>query len=170
MGDGLTYKKPDEPCAFIYDPETVQDCELQKEFAPCKSHIIHLLACNFGVQRPAEEGGFRQYPYGDFEAQGAVNSAYLEMLGRAPTPAEIQKWKKELNEKFLPADAIRKSIIASPEFERKFGKVPAEDLHKYRAKIWLDAFNKESAKPDWETLPAKERARRLFNAVSRRKK
>lgn len=167
IGDGLRYKLPDEPCAFIYDFETVKNCELQPEFKKSVSHIIHLLACNFGKRRE-DSGGFRMYGYGGFEAEGAIETAYLEMLCRKPASSELEYWNAKINEEKLSADAIRLELLKSAEFKRLFGDVKPCDLHCFRAKVWLDSYSEMSSKKEWALMGAKDRMNMLWLAVSGR--
>lgn len=169
IGDGLRYKLPDEPCAFIYDFETVKNCELQPEFKKSVSHIIHLLACNFGKKRE-DSGGFRMCGYGGYEAEGAVETAYLEMLCRKPNSSELEFWKSKISEEKLSADSIRLELLKTDEFKRLFGDVKPCRLHCFRAKAWLDSYAKLSAKEEWSAMGAKDRMNSLWREVSRRKK
>lgn len=167
IGDGLSYKLPDGPCAFIYDFETVKGCELQPEFKKSVSHIIHLLACNFGKKRE-DLGGFRMYGYGDFEAEGAIETAYLEMLCREPSLSEFEYWKAKINDERLSADAIRLELLKSGEFKKLFGDVKPCDLHCFRAAVWLNSFSELSAKKEWALADAKDRMNMLWRSVSGR--
>jgi len=139
LGDGLNPKKrPHEPVAFVYDPETVEDIELQKEFVKCDPHITHLLRCNHG---PEDELGYRIYPYGDAEAKAVASAAYLEMLGRPIDAAGLEQSVKELQANAVNADGLRRRLMASTEFKGKFGYVAPEQLHPYRNKLWFGICN-----------------------------
>ncbi len=154
-GDGLHYKKTDEPTAFIYDPETVKNCDIQKEFKPVESNMIHLLACNFGKRRN-EGKGFRMYPYGTAEGIGVCQTAFQEMLGRLPNEKELEENTLWLDEEKLPADALRQKLMASNEFTRKYGKIAPENLQEFRTTKWLetiDAVQKDYLKKN-KTLPS----------------
>lgn len=169
IADGLTYKAPDEPCAFIYDEKTIKNCKLQKDFKKSQSHIIHLLACNFGKQRP-DRNMFREYTYGESEAEGVIETAYLEMLTRKPTQKEFDFWKEKINKEFLPADAIRKELIKTDEFVKRFGEIEEDKMHEYRKLIWLEAYSKESQRGDWQNLSAKGKFERIWKQILQRTK
>ncbi len=157
-GEGLNVKRPpDEPGPFLYDDKNIKNCTLQKEFKPAKRHLLHLLRCNHGK---SNELGYRIYAYGEHEVKAVVNAAYLEMLGRKPTRKEMQSQINWLQETQSTADQLRRNLMESKEFKKRFGKVASEDLHIYRIELWfniLDAINQEYKKkrgvaPDAKTL------------------
>lgn len=139
IADGLSpTNRAHEPAAFVYDPKTVFDTELQAEFVPCNPHIDHLLRCNHG---PQDEKGYRIYPYGDAEAVAVVKAAYLEMLGREADEGGIKENVAFLQANTLNADGIRRRMMASEEFKSRYGTVAPEDLHVYRTKLWFGLCN-----------------------------
>jgi hypothetical protein len=136
--DGLSPEnRAHEPTAFVYDPATVERVELQEEFVPCDPHIEHLLRCNHG---PKDAQGYRIYPYGDAEARAVVEAAYLEMLGRSAESQELRESMERLQANTLNADSLRRQLMGSEEFQRRFRAVSPEDLHDYRTQLWLDLY------------------------------
>lgn len=129
---------PDGPAAFIYDPETVIDCELQPEFVPAERHIEHLLRTQHA---PENEYGYQMHDYGDAEVRAVVKSAYLEMLGRPADKSGLKAKAKMLRQKKMNADGLRRQMMASMEFKNRFGHVPPEQLHPYRYGVWLGICN-----------------------------
>jgi len=139
IADGLSStNRAHVPIAFVYNPETVFDSELQDEFVKCHPHIDHLLRCNHG---PKDEKGYRIYPYGDAEADAVVKAAYLEMLGREADEGERKENVTLLQSNTLNADGIRRRIMGSAEFKNCYGDVASEDLHLYRTKLWFGICN-----------------------------
>jgi len=130
--------RPHEPAAFVYDPDTVQEVRLQKDFVKCDPHIEHLLRCNHG---PEDEMGYRIYKYGDAEVEAVIQTAYLEMLGRPVDDAGLKMNIERLQSNKLNADGLRRRLMASSEFKNKFGYVPPEDLHPYRNRLWFGICN-----------------------------
>jgi hypothetical protein len=157
IGEGLNAKKPpDEPGAFLYDPATTTNSNLQKEFKPCERHLLHLLRCNHG---PRNELGYRIYKYGEHEVEAAIGAAYLEMLGREPKSKELQAEINWLQEKMRTADELRRKLMETEEFRGKFGVVASEDLHPYRIGMWmkvLDEIRREHLKKTGRMPSAKE--------------
>jgi hypothetical protein len=100
----------------------------------CDPHIEHLLRCNHG---PKDELGYRIYPYGEAEAEAVVQAAYLEMLGRSASEAELRQSVAMLQANTLNADGLRRRLMESAEFRKHFGRVAPEDLHPYRTRLWL---------------------------------
>ena len=158
IAEGLSPKlPPDEPAGFLFNPDRVTNCKLQKEFAPCKKHLLHLLRCNHGK---TNELGYRIYTYGDYEVRAVINAAYLEMLRREPSQKEMEDNIEWLQNSKSTADDLRRKLIAADEFKNKFGAVTPDSLHTYRIKLWmglLDGANKEyfkqnGAMPDSKTL------------------
>ena len=139
IADGLSpTNRAHEPCAFVYDPATVQDVTLQKEFVKCKPHIEHLLRCNHG---PTNALGYRVYEYGDAEVKAVANAAYLEMLGRPVDSNGLKRTVEDLQSNKMNADGLRRRLMDSTEFKNKFGYVPPEQLHPYRNKLWFNICN-----------------------------
>jgi len=139
LGDGISPEnRPHKPTAFVYDPKTVENTVLQKEFVKCNPHIVHLLRCNHG---PVDEMGYRVYPYGDAEVKAVVSAAYLEMLGRPVDPTGLKDCIAQLQANKINADGLRRRLMASTEFKNRFGYVPPEQLHPYRIKLWFGICN-----------------------------
>jgi len=139
IADGLSdTNRPHVPAAFVYNPETVIDSELQDEFVKCNPHIDHLLRCNHG---PKDANGYRIYPYGDAEADAVVNAAYSEMLGRKANEGELKENVALLQSNTLNADGVRRKVMAGTEFKTLYGEVAPEDLHLYRTKLWFGICN-----------------------------
>lgn len=130
---------PDDPAAFLYEPSSIKNCELQPEFAPTKRHIEHLLRTQFA---PEDAHGYQMHDYGDAEVRAVVETAYLEMLGRDPNEAELQEAIGLLRSRKVNADGLRRRMMAGPEFKNKFGYVPPEQLHPYRNQLWFGVFSK----------------------------
>jgi hypothetical protein len=131
---GAHKNPPDDPTAFIYDRNSVNACELQPEFVPCQRHVEHLLRTQFA---PEDEHGYQMHDYGDAEVRAAVETAYLEMLGRKPNEAEFKESVKLLRTRKMNADGLRRRMMAGPEFKNKFGYVAPEQLHPWRNQMWL---------------------------------
>lgn len=139
IADGLSPKnRAHPPTAFVYDPATVENVDLQKEFVKCDPHIEHLLRCNHG---PVDEQGRRIYPYGEAEAEAVVKAAYLEILGRPADPGGLKDKVAQLQANKLNADSLRRGLMASMEFRNRFDYVAPEDLHPYRTKLWIGLCN-----------------------------
>ena len=150
--DGLRSVLCDEPGAFIYDPQSVSNSKIQKDFKPVERSIEHLLRCNHG---PTSAGGFfkgyRAYSYGEAEREAVVKMAFLEMLGRAPSDLELKKYSDLINEKQMPADELRCLLAQTEDFTGKNGKVGREDLHMFRTSKWLRIFDDIiGTNPDWD--------------------
>lgn len=142
LADGRWDILCDEPSAFIYNPEYVGSSKLQKDFKKQERSLQHLLRCNHGpVQRGGAFREYRAYSYGVEEAQGVVKTAFLEMLGREATPAEVKKYSRIINEHVIPADELRWMIMATDEFKAKYGNVNRNDLHKFRTEKWFKLFD-----------------------------
>jgi hypothetical protein len=139
IADGLS---PDNrahpPAAFLYDPDTVEGVELQKEFVKCAPHIEHLLRCNHG---PKDEQGYRVYTYGEAEAEAVVTAAYLEMLGRPADEEDLKEGVGLLQANKLNADGLRRRLMRSAEFRTHFGPVAPADLHPYRTRLWASIYD-----------------------------
>lgn len=139
LGEGLSPSRPpDDPGPFLYNPETIGSSILQPDFKKSERHLLHLLRCNH--QKP-NRLGYRFYEYGEHEGPAVVRSAYLEMLGRLPKEEEAYAltW---LNRAQANADELRRILMASAEFTSRVGFVPPEDLHLYRARLWLEMLDR----------------------------
>ena len=157
IGEGLNARKPpDEPGAFLYDPQTTTNTKLQKEFKPCQRHLLHLLRCNHG---PTNELGYRIYKYGEHEVHAVINAAYLEMLGRKPKQKELDAEINWLQETMSTSDQLRRKLLETKEFKSSFGYVDSENLHPYRIGMWmeiLDNIRREHLKRNGKIPTAKE--------------
>lgn len=126
---------PDEPGAFIFDADTVLNCELQPDFVPSNRHIEHLLRTKHA---PENEIGYQMHDYGHEEIKAVVNAAYLEMLRRHPTEFEFNTAVELLRSRQRNADALRRQLMFSEEFREKHGEKLPGDLHPFRVKLWFD--------------------------------
>jgi hypothetical protein len=152
IGEGVKANKPpDEPGPFLFDPQHIGDSKLQADFKPCVRHLVHLLRANHGSTNSL---GYRIYAYGEAEAKAAVTTAYLEMLQRAPTAAELAAQVQWLQDDKRTADELRRKLMASDEFVRRFGTVPPDDLQLYRQKLWFDLLSAEQRKANGATPTA----------------
>jgi len=171
VGDGLRPKYsnyPDEPGPFLFNPDRVTNSNLQKEFAPSKRHLLHLLRCNHGK---TNELGYRIYKYGNFEVRAVINAAYLEMLGREPSQKEMEDNIAWLQKDQVSADQLRRKLIAGDEFKKKFGNVAPDDLHPYRINLWmeiLDGIRKEYLKDNGKMPDAKTMYHTALSRLDRR--
>jgi hypothetical protein len=166
IADGLgPNRRAHPPAPFVYDPATVGNVELQQEFVKCDPHLVHLLRCNHG---PKDELGYRIYPYGDAEAVAVVQAAYLEMLGRSASDAELRESVAMLQANTLNADKLRRRLMESAEFRKHFGRMAPEDLHPYRTRLWLgicDALIRDAVKTTGQWPPAVEIYRGALDAL-----
>lgn len=141
-GDGLRSILCDDPSPFIYDVNTVKSSRLQKDFKKMERSVEHLLRCNHG---PMAIGGFfkgyKAYSYGEFERIAAVQTAYLEMLGRDPREDELERFSRLLNERQLPVDELRLILADTKEFINKNGKIKRERIHSFRTKKWMNLLD-----------------------------
>ena len=159
IGEGLNKNKlPDDPGPFLFDPKQIGKSQLQPEFKPSTRHLVHLLRANHGA---TNELGYRVYPYGEAEAKAVVSTAYLEMLRRAPDANELAAQVEWLQAGQVTADELRRKLMASDEFVRRFGQVAPAELQSYRQKLWLDLLDAEQRQLK-QTNPS---ALALFNGV-----
>lgn len=126
---------PDEPGAFIYDAESVIDCELQPEFVKSHLHIEHLLRTQHA---PQSANGYQMHDYGHEEIKAVVDAAYLEMLRRAPTELEFNSAVELLRSRQRNADGLRRQLMFCKEFREQHGDKFPSDLHPFRVKLWFD--------------------------------
>lgn len=138
-GEGEGRVPPDEPTGFLYAADAVGKSNLQPEFKAATGKLHHLLRCNHLKYNML---GYRPYPYAEAEGKAVVRAAYVEMLGRKPTPKELAYSVKWLNEAKTNADELRRNLMASKEFTSRFGFVPSEELHPYRVKLWFENLDK----------------------------
>ena len=152
IGEGVKASQPpDEPGPFLYDAKHIGDSKLQADFKPCVRHLIHLLRANHGATNSL---GYRIYAYGEAEAKAAVTTANLEMLQRAPTTAELAAQVQWLQDDKRTADELRRKLMSSDEFVRRFGIVPSDDLQLYRQKLWFGLLSAEQRKANGATPTA----------------
>ncbi len=137
-GPANAVSPPDDPTPFIYDAKTTLNTELQPEFTPVTRHIDFLLRIQ---QAPKDEHGYQMHGYGDAELEAVINAAYLEMLGRRADAADLRDHGKRLQNREIDADDLRRILMASQEFKKRFGHVAPENLHPYRVKLWFGILN-----------------------------
>jgi hypothetical protein len=130
---------PDEPAAFLYDAQSVMNCQLQPEFAPSQRHIEHLLRTQFA---PEDAIGYQMHDYGHHEIQAVITAAYLEMLGRQPTEFEFNSAAELLRSRQRNADGLRRQLMFSQEFRQEHGDTTPADLHPFRVRLWFDTLDK----------------------------
>jgi hypothetical protein len=138
MEYGTPKNPPDDPAPFLFDDESVKECELQPEFQKSVRHLAHLLRTHHA---PENELGYRMHDYGDAEVKAVVDAAYLEMLGRAPKKKELEEGIELLSSKELNADGLRRRLMAGNEFQKRYGELPPEELHPFLVKRWFDVFD-----------------------------
>jgi hypothetical protein len=126
---------PDDPAPYLYDAASVINCELQPEFVKSERHLKHLLRTH---RAPENDLGYRMHDYGGPEVEAIVQAAYLEMLRRKAGEEELAEGIELLSSKKLNADGVRRKLMATAEFKKRFGDVDPEDLHPYRVKLWFD--------------------------------
>ena len=138
IGEGLNPQlPPDDPTAFIMNPEVVTDCEIQPEFKKMERHISHLLRCN---HLPRNSMGYRDYAYGEIEVMAVVTTAYEEMLGRTPSSSELEHGCNWLQAARASSDQFRRGLMMMPEFVARHGSIQPDQLHLFREDLWLSAF------------------------------
>jgi hypothetical protein len=137
IAEGEHRNPPDDPGPFLYEAEAVQGCELQEEFVPANRHLRHLLRCN---HLPRNSRGYRDYGYGDAEAEAVVRTAYEEMLGRSPDAGERMVHTQWLQKSKATADSLRRGLMVTPEFIRLHGAIHPDRLHSFRTARWLEAL------------------------------
>ena len=138
LADGLGDRLPEKPGAFIFDQESVVNCDLQDEFVPSERHVTHLLRCNHG---PVNELGYRVYPYGDDEIAAVVNAAFEEMLGRKPLLTELTKYVRHMQKTLKNSDWLRRDLMNHKDFKAQFGKIAETKLQMFRWGLWLHLLN-----------------------------
>ena len=88
---------------------------------------------------PAEDGYF-DYTYTEPEARAVINAATVEILGREPTPAEIEAKLPRLIPGMLNGDEFRIELMQTEEFTSAHPGITGKDLHPYRLSRWTDRF------------------------------
>jgi len=136
-GDGLPGNPPDEPSAFLYNPEAIGGSELQSDFVAAKNHVDKVLRSDRGKGIPTDPLGYRDLGYPDREAEAVVEGAFMEMLGRIPSEFEKQHWVRWLGTAHVNADTLRCQLMGTPEFAVRFGYVNPMELHQWRSNRWL---------------------------------
>jgi hypothetical protein len=143
---------PDPATAFLYDPKHVSIApggKLQDGFKTNKKPIEHLL---FHNGTPYNEYLYHYYSYTEIEAETIVKASYLEMLGRYPTAQELTDGKNSFLVDPKPetlvneaekqyGDAFKRDLMKLPEFVKKFGAVPTQNLQLLRTARWHDRIN-----------------------------
>ena len=129
---------PDDPAAFVYDQDTVENTELQPEFIKKKKHINYLLRTQYG---PVDHRGCSSHEFGKEEVEAVVRAAYLEMLGREADEGGLEKNIQLLRSRKMNADDLRRRMMGSTEFKNRFGYEDPANLHPYRTKLWFNIFN-----------------------------
>lgn len=158
--DGLRSVLCDEPGAFIYDPKSVSNSKIQKDFKPVERSIEHLLRCNNG---PTAVGGYfknyRAYSYGEHECIAAARIAFVEILGRNPSKLEEEKYSRLLNERQMPADELRYILTKTEEFKKHHGELSRDEMHLFRTSKWLKLFDEEiGTNANWASRDVYKRA------------
>jgi len=135
-GDGLPGKPPDDPAAFIYEADNTFESELQKEFIPAQKHIVHLLR---NKRTPLNEAGYRLLDhYGEKEMNAIISIAFMEMLDRFPSAEEAIYWKNWMQETRSNADALRSSLMVSPEFANRNQAWRKSQLQECRVQLFME--------------------------------
>jgi hypothetical protein len=152
-GDGGSVP-PDDPKPFMYDPKGVYgNTVLQPEFVKNVAPMIHLLKNN---RAPFIDGGTLVAGlYFPHEVEAVVKAAYIEMLHRLPTAAELTTQKAFLQEityykgttgnvprNLNTGDMLRKKLAQTAEFKAAFGTIGTTNdaLQLYRISIWQKAL------------------------------
>jgi len=89
---------------------------------------------------PQDDLGYQMHDYSD--AKAVVEVAYFEMLGRSARKIELEDDVKLLSSKEVNTDGLRRRLMTSDEFKKRFGNVPPEQLHPYLVKCWFDICDK----------------------------
>jgi len=166
-GDGLSpTARPDASQPFLYAGKGVGKSLLQPEFKKAEKPLIHLLRCNHG---PLNAMGYRTYEYSDAEARAAVETAFVEMLGRDPKSAELEHFTRWLQETRSNIDQVRIALMMTPEFRALNGSIAPEDMQHFRLRLWLATFDKlkSDAAGGPDSLSARELYREAWNALRR---
>jgi len=122
--------------AFIYEAENTFESELQKESIPAKKHIVHLLR---NQRTPVNEAGYRLLDhYGEKETKAIISTAYMEMLDRFPTAEEMTYWENWMQETRSNSDAIRSSLMVSPEFVSRNQAWRTSQLQECRVQLFME--------------------------------
>ena len=143
LADGPWHIICDDPGPFLYNPEWLKDCKMQKDFVPQQRSLQHLLRCNHGSRSNTApyRDIYKAYSYGTHEAVAAVKTAFLEMLGRDPSKEELTFYANYINERIMPVEDVRHRLMDTDEFKAKNPGVKRNDLHNWRTKKWLAAYD-----------------------------
>ncbi len=141
VGDGTGNLTPPKAAAFYAVKDTYTNCTLQKEFVVSDGYFVRLLRNGKVERKPTTK--FCKYEYTRPEAEAVVETAFVEMLGRNPGSAELEKSIAYLNSPEKPSgDDFRRSIMNGPEFKKKFPQFKGEDeLHEFRYYRWIEALD-----------------------------
>ena len=137
LGDGWQGMPPDEPQAFMFNPSTIGDSNLQHDFVPMRKSLSGVLRARRTPKDSRNALGYRDQPYPKEEATAVVEMAFVEMLGRRPSDAERSHWMNWLQQTRSNADMIRRNLMTTPEFVSQHGFVDPLELHRWRKERWL---------------------------------
>jgi hypothetical protein len=84
--------------------------------------------------------GYFDYTYTDVEARAVINAAYVEILGREPTPAEVEAKLPRLMSDRLSGDEFRIELMQTEEFTAANPGVTGKKLHPFRLNRWNERF------------------------------
>jgi hypothetical protein len=155
-GDGTaTPSNLDDPMPFQYDNSGLTTAQfatnvLQADYVKCTNPLQHLLRCNRGPFVVSGNSGTFVAPlYTNTEAAAIVNAAFLEMLHRAPTAAEITQYATNFlqivnNARNLnTADSLRRILMQTTEFKTAFGTQPntKDAMQLYRTAMWQQTLS-----------------------------
>jgi hypothetical protein len=151
-GDGTaTPSNLDDPLPFQYDNSNLTTAQfgtnvLQSDYVKTTNPLQHLLRCNRGPFVVLNNSGTFVAPlYTNTEAAAIVNAAFLEMLHRPPTAAEITQYGTnflqitDANGRNLnTADSLRRVLIQTTEFKNAFGTIAntKDAMQLYRIGMW----------------------------------
>jgi hypothetical protein len=150
-GDGTaTPSNLDDPLPFQYDASNLTTAQfatnvLQPEYVRCTNPLQHLLRCNRGpFMVNGNSGTFVAVLYTNTEAAAIVNAAFVEMLHRTPTAAELTQYTTNFlqivnNARNLnTADSLRRILMQTTEFRNAFGTIAntKDALQLYRISMW----------------------------------
>lgn len=161
-GDGTaTPSNLDDPLPFQYDNSNLTTAQfatnvLQSDYVKATNPLQHLLRCNRGpFVVTGNSGTFVAVLYTNTEAAAIVNAAFLEILHRAPTAAELtqdttnflQVINKETgsdtrDRNLNTADSLRRILTQTTEFKSAFGSVAntKDAMQLYRIGMWQQAL------------------------------
>ncbi|MGN6554786.1 MAG: sulfatase-like hydrolase/transferase [Verrucomicrobiota bacterium] len=134
--------KADPASAFAYAPLETFGCNYGSEFSPASAdHGLDFLLFNTKNGRTATVDGYLYVAYTPAEAVGTVETAFLEMLHRLPTVAELAIHTNTLITVTNRADDLRVELMNLPEFDSVnawfTGAKTVNGMQQYRAALWL---------------------------------